>query len=255
MRTSIRRMMKRIAHAAVETTYPKTCAGCGMRGTWLCDLCEHTVPALASLRTCARCGTPRFGNRCACRELLPIIRRARTVYPYDGWAAASVRRLKYEAEPARAEHLGELMAPSLAAFGKIDAIVPVPLHQSRERQRGYNQAALLAAALSRHVRVPAVPLLLRTTATTSQTTLTAAERRANVAGAFVANPSWYPRPGLRIVLVDDVRTTSSTLNACATALATRSPDMIGVATFAVDFTADRLAALHNMAAVSGNAAP
>jgi ComF family protein len=255
MRTSIRRLTQRIARAAVETAYPKTCAGCGMRGMWLCDLCEHIVPALSTVRTCARCGTPRHQNRCACRDLLPVIRRARAVYPYDGWAAASVRRLKYESEPARAEHLAALMVPSFAAFGATDLIVPVPLHESRERHRGYNQAELLSAELSRHTGVHAMPLLRRTMATPSQTTLTAEERRANVTGAFATGPSWHPRHGLHIVLVDDVRTTSSTLNACASALAACSPASIGVVTFAVDFTAERLKALRGMAATSGSAGP
>lgn len=243
MLTSIRCVLRRIGHAAVEVVYPKVCAGCGMRGMWLCEFCEPAVPPLRAVPCCQRCGVPRLRARCWCRELAPAIDRARSAYPYDGWAAASVRRLKYEDEPARAEHLAALMAPHLAAFGPIDAFVPVPLHRSRERERGYNQAERLAAALSGVTGIPVAPMLHRTTATVSQTTLSAKDRRSNVAGAFALEPTWHPRPGGRFVLVDDVRTTGSTLGACADALAVCRPARIGVLTFAVDITGERLDAL------------
>ena len=244
MRTSIRWALRRIGHAAVEAVYPKVCAGCGMRGMWLCDLCEPTVPTLAAVTSCcARCGVPRLGNRCGCREVASVIAHARSAYPYDGWAAASVRRLKYEAEPARAEHLAMLMAHHVAAFGPINAYVPVPLHPSRERERGYNQAERLATALSRITGVPVAPILHRTTVTVSQTTLSARERKANVANVFAIDPTWRPRPGGRYVLIDDVRTTGSTMNACAGVLQALRPASIGVMTFAIDLPADRLEAL------------
>ena len=93
-----------------------------------------------------------------------------------------------------------------------DLVVPVPLHRSRERTRGFNQARALARRLDR----PMLDALVRTRRTASQADLTAAKRRANVRGAF----EWRGRAltGLTVVLVDDVSTTGATLNACATVL-------------------------------------
>jgi predicted amidophosphoribosyltransferase len=103
--------------------------------------------------------------------LHPSIYRARSAFAYDGWAATAVKWLKYEDEPGRAQHIGFLMVPLIAHFGSLDGLVPVPLHPSRERARGYNQAVLLAEELGRHTGVPMMPLLRRTVATESQTTL------------------------------------------------------------------------------------
>lgn len=245
-----------MAHAAALTVYPKVCAGCGMRGDWLCDICEGTVPAIDGPLACSRCGVPRLHNRCGCADLDPLITCARSAFAYDGWIAESVKLLKYHGEPARAEHLGALMQPLMAAFGPLDALVPVPLHPTKERQRGYNQSALIARELSRHTGIPVVPLLRRAVATVSQTTLSGEERTRNVQGAFGMDPAWQPRPGSRFLLIDDVRTTGSTLSACADALRPSRPAMVGVATFALDLHRDRLAALRRLQATgAGSSSP
>jgi ComF family protein len=97
-----------------------------------------------------------------------------------------------------------------------DLIVPVPLHAQRERERGYNQSALLAHRLSAAVGAPVAPAeLVRTVRTRPQVGLTQEQRRANIAGAFLCAGRVTD---LRIVLVDDVCTTGSTLEACATEL-------------------------------------
>jgi ComF family protein len=90
------------------------------------------------------------------------------------------------------------------------AVVPVPLHRSRRRQRGFNQAMELA----RHLGVPVLDALMRSRLTSSQADLPAARRHANVRGAFVIRPGTNVR-GLTLVLVDDVSTTGATLDACA----------------------------------------
>jgi ComF family protein len=237
-----------MAHAVALTVYPKVCAGCGMRGDWLCEFCDGTVPAVDIPLACQRCGVPRLQNRCGCVDLDPLITRARSAFAYDGWVAESVKLLKYHGEPARAEHLATFMQPLLGAFGPLDALVPVPLHPSRERQRGYNQSALLARELSRHTGIPVVPLLRRTVATVSQTTLSGEERKRNVHGAFAVDPAWQPRPGGRYLLIDDVRTTGSTLSACADPLRAFRPAAVGVATFALDLHRDRIEALRRLQA-------
>jgi ComF family protein len=221
-----------------------------MRGEWLCDLCEGSVPSTDIALSCRRCGVPRIQNRCGCSTLHPSIYRARSAFAYDGWVATSVKRLKYEGEPGRAQHLGLLMMPLLAHFGSLDGLVPVPLHPSKERARGFNQAVLLVEELARQTGVPLMPLLQRAVATESQTKLSGEDRRKNVHGVFVIEPGWQPRPGGRFLLVDDVRTTGATLGACASALRAFRPTMIGVATFALDLQHERLQVLRRLSATS-----
>jgi len=99
----------------------------------------------------------------------------------------------------------------------IDALVPVPLHPTRLRQRGFNQSLLLAQQAGELLNVEVKEPLIRTRRTDAQVSLGAQQRKANVAGAFIAQPN-IAVAGLSIVLIDDVVTTGSTLSACAEAL-------------------------------------
>jgi ComF family protein len=126
------------------------------------------------------------------------------------------------------------MVPMVESFGPIDSIVPVPLHATKARQRGYNQSQLLAKTIGQQLGVDTMPLLVRTRETQSQVGLSQEDRSSNVDGAFDLDPGWSPAPGGRYVLIDDVRTTSSTLNACAKAMLETAPARIFVATLAFD---------------------
>jgi ComF family protein len=95
--------------------------------------------------------------------------------------------------------------------------VPVPLHPTRQRERGFNQASLIAELLSAQTSIPARPLLERTRYTTTQTALDRSERMENLHNAFRLRKNGDVR-GLRVLLVDDVLTTGSTLNECARVL-------------------------------------
>ena len=113
------------------------------------------------------------------------------------------------------------------------AVVPVPLAESRRRERGFNQSERLAAALAARWSLPLwTDALERARATRTQTRLTPAERLANVSGAFRVRDSARPRlANQHVVLVDDVVTTAATLNACAAALVAGGARIVSYATF------------------------
>jgi ComF family protein len=129
--------------------------------------------------------------------------------------ARAVRALKFRGHRAVARTLGLAMA-GIVPGGPHDLVIPVPLHVSRLRERGYNQAALLARALARTAGLALLPGgLVRRRATPAQADLDAGARRTNVRAAFVASSRVA---GAAVVLVDDVLTTGATADACARAL-------------------------------------
>jgi ComF family protein len=154
----------------------------------------------------------------------------------QGTGAAMVHALKYSGWSAMA-------VPMAARMARIDlpddvvrertALVPLPLSPVRERERGYNQAERLASALASHWKLPVWrEVLHRTRETRSQVRLTPSERAGNVSHAFASAPAFRARlRGAHIVLVDDVITTASSLNAAAAALAEGGARIISYLTF------------------------
>jgi ComF family protein len=135
---------------------------------------------------------------------------------YEGTVRQAMWQLKYHRQRRLAEPLGDLLAGACADLvPQIDLIVPVPLHSSRQRQRGFNQAELLARQCALRLGLPArADVLTRIRATPPQVGLGVAARAANVAGAFaVRTPA--PVAGRRLLLVDDVCTSGATLGAGA----------------------------------------
>ncbi|MBN1221024.1 MAG: ComF family protein [Anaerolineae bacterium] len=126
--------------------------------------------------------------------------------------------LKYRNHRATASILGHILVDTYRAYGlEVDVIVPVPLHPSRFRERGYNQSELLARQMAIILDLPVdTKTLQRVRKTKSQMELGVSERRRNVLNAFVGNSQQLA--GQRVLLIDDVCTTGSTLDACAAAL-------------------------------------
>jgi ComF family protein len=156
-----------------------------------------------------------------CRRHPPPISAARAAGEYEGPLRGILHAFKYEGRRGLAPRLGALLRGAGAdLLSDADCVVPVPLHPWRRLRRGFNQAG----ALARQLGPPAVPGLWRARATSPQTGLDAAARRRNVRGAFVLSPLVPPRSRAHwlanrtVVLVDDVRTTGATLNACAAVL-------------------------------------
>jgi ComF family protein len=226
-------LWRRARSLMIDAAFPRTCAGCGMRGMWLCDRCARMVPRLDH-DTCRRCGFPVQGTCRSCQHIDRAIARARAAFPYTGWVAQAVRAFKYADESDRAEHLAQQMVLPLADLGDVDVLVPVPLFPHKQETRGYNQSALLAQALSAMTGIPCRDGLVRVRNTPSQVSLNRDDRHANVEGAFTVDRSWAPPPGLRYVVIDDVRTTGSMISACARALSTVEPGSVSVLTLALD---------------------
>ena len=214
----------------VETVFPRRCAGCRRRGTWLCDACDAALPRFRP-PWCARCGAPRGLVPCRCEHLPASLSAVRSAGPYDGWLREAIQSFKYHGETARAGHLSELLVPLVVDLEPFDYLCPVPLHPRRERRRGYNHARLLAEGVARTHGLRVQEVAIRVRETDQQARLGASARQANVQGAFAVAPGASVR-GASIVLVDDVLTTGATLGSCAAALLTAGAARVAAVTLA-----------------------
>ena len=226
---------------------PATCLGCerplapGEDDRVCCALCRSRLRPIPP-PLCARCGQPldswsRHADdaaRCGfCRdwaaELAWVVS---AVWLEPGPARNLVHALKYGGWRCAAQPMAETLARQCArVWCEVDVLVPVPLGRTRERERGHNQAAELAAALARIVRLPvAAEALVRRRETRTQTALAPLERRRNVAGAFALGPREVRNR--RVALVDDVLTTGATLGGAAQVLAAAGARSVGAVTFA-----------------------
>jgi ComF family protein len=186
---------------------------------------------------CRCCGTPLgIAGLCGpCRQRRPRFAYARAAARYGGLVREAIHALKFKGRRGLAEPLGDLLAGlgvDALPGSRPDLLVPVPLHRRRERERGYNQAVLVARRLERAWDVPvAVGVLARVLATAPQADLDAPARRRNVRGAFaVVRPAAVV--DRHVVLVDDVLTTGATVGECARRLARAGAAVVGVLTVA-----------------------
>lgn len=214
--------LRRWATACIDLLFPPACAGCGRAGHHICPACAQLVqPVPATI--CERCGRVQSVRVCACAACAgappPALQQVRAAGLYVEPLRRFIHLLKYEGRPDLAPALARYLAATLAGdewrglAPQFDLIVPVPLHAARQKQRGYNQSALLAQGLSARTGLPTrTDLIERIHFTRAQVGLSAAERCANVQDAFAARASCS---GLHILLIDDVYTTGATLDACA----------------------------------------
>ncbi|WP_101927553.1 MULTISPECIES: ComF family protein [Luteimonas] len=200
---------------------PSRCLICRERGANGLDLCLACAAALPwSGNACRRCAMPLPGDDACCGACLrrpPPLTEVRAAFVYGFPVDRLLPRFKFHRDLAAGALLAGCLARAVAALPRPDALVPVPLHTARLRQRGYDQALELARPLARRTGVPLrADLLRRSRATSPQSRLDAAARRRNVRRAFeVAAASGLPA---HVVLVDDVMTTGATLHAAAIAL-------------------------------------
>ena len=190
------------------------CAGCRRqlleRRGLACELCAAPLAEAAATSRCARCTGP-----------VEAYRRVHAALDYDGAAAWLVRRFKFHGELASGRALAELMVAALPVsrgWTPPEVVVPVPLHPVRLRVRGFDQARELAREFAGALSLPLADALRRRRATAPQSTATdVAERRRNLRHAFTA-AAGADVEGARVLLVDDVVTTGSTVAEAARAL-------------------------------------
>lgn len=199
----------------VEVAFPPRCSGCGLRGRWVCNECLLATPLFSEPR-CPTCSMPLHGAVCGCRDLPNDVDGLWVAGPYGGWLRNAVHSFKFGGETARAPSLAALLAPQCATLGPDVVLVPVPMHAKRKRQRGYDQVAILAAALGKQTGVPVISALAKERETRTQVGLSAAERSMNLIDAFAVQPGTELPDD--VVLIDDVATTGSTLSECARVL-------------------------------------
>jgi len=218
-----------LGNTVVDLLFPPRCVVCNRLGAWLCAPCLGEIEAIHP-PVCRRCGLPvdnlegsssaaRICERC--QKAPPQLDGLLAYAFHGGPLRQAIHQFKYEDLRALAAPLGKLMADGWVALSSpdwaVDVIVPVPLHATRQRERGYNQAALLARELGACLHRPVVEnILLRTRATAPQVELNAQERKANVRDAFQCMDASLS--GKQVLLIDDVCTTGATLEAACAAL-------------------------------------
>ncbi|HEX8653901.1 MAG TPA: ComF family protein [Allosphingosinicella sp.] len=212
----------------VDFALPPRCPGCGAITQEEHSFCLHCWSQLVFLGEpcCTRCGLPfqhDGGGEAECGACLadpPRFDRARAAVAYGEIPRKVALKLKYGGRPGVAETMARLMARHLPEGGGGALLAPVPLHRWRIWKRGYNQAALIAAALARRGGVELVlDLLERARATPYLRGMGPRERAATVRGAFRVTERRRPAlAGREVILVDDVHTSGATADACARAL-------------------------------------
>lgn len=211
-----------------DFVFPPYCGHCRQRASEglsgeICPGCWAVVKKWDDGQ-CQRCGHPVAGTHSLCDKcLIPDwgCNDVKTIGPFEAPLSNALHMLKYSDAQSVSRKLGVLMAGRIASatnYCKADMVLAVPLHKARKRERGYNQAQLLAEQLGKALDIPAPEgLVTRARHTKSQTTLNKEERHRNVEGIFaVQNPDRIKDK--TIILVDDVLTTGATIGSCGQSL-------------------------------------
>lgn len=218
----------------VSIFFPAPCRICGevLTTAGLLPICEECLGALAPLRgpTCSLCGRPFASGIAAsyenplcfaCRRGVYAFDRARSYGEYTDEMARAISLLKYEKVLSLGTWFASRLQEKVLAEPEIfsvDVLVPVPLHPARRRERGYNQAELIARPLAKRLKLPLrAYLLVRTKPRPPRLLLSRRERWDSVRGAYAMRRGANV-DNLRVLLIDDVCTTGATLDSCARAL-------------------------------------
>lgn len=244
MNIHLKSRLKLFGRAALDLFYPRDCVGSGITLTpksayrYLSDTSVSEIH-WSKGPACLTCGYPFSGELIgaricpSCKDLEPIFSSGKTAFMLKGTGKKLIHELKY--------HKGLHLLPDLIHLvkqvpGYIDylngaILVPVPLHRSKLRKRGFNQSYLLATRLASQTQgATVIELLKRVKATKTQTYLDRQERQKNVKNAFALRSKAVINGNLRYIIIDDVFTTGATLNACAAVLKKNGANNINILT-------------------------
>ena len=210
---------QKLIQSGLDLLFPPACVYCKAPNIWLCSDCYSKIPLIKS-DVCYSCGTPSISVSCSQCKNNPLnyidgIRSA--AHFQDNPIRSAIHNLKYQGRKVIAETLAAILAEAYRFYKlKADVLIPVPLHRSRYKERGFNQSLLLAKELGRLVDRPVdAAMLYRIRDTGYQMEMKAHERHQNVADAFACRK---PVTHQNILLIDDVCTTGATLDFCAMSL-------------------------------------
>ncbi|NQV18062.1 MAG: ComF family protein [Armatimonadetes bacterium] len=223
----------------IDLIFPKICLGCncklGREQTFLCSECEAFLEFLTG-NICEICGSIKVENQCrTCETNTFSFDKACSVFHFNQVVQNLIHELKYSEMTKIAKYLGGFTVEYLEKFQpfkNVDIISPVPLHKVKKRARGFNQAEFLTKEIAKKMNWQHTPnLVLRKKFTKTQTKLKRNQRQINVSGAFVLNPK-FDVAQKNILIVDDVFTTGSTVNAFSKLLKNNAVSKIYVLTIA-----------------------
>jgi ComF family protein len=209
--------VSRLGEIALDILFPRYCVGCGKEGTFICDSCLRSQP-LVMPPVCPLCGRPQAsGILCSdCIRWKTEIDGIRSPFRFEGVIQQAVYQLKYR----NLRSIAPMLAGFLNEYSKINPIqgnvlVPVPLHKSRIRERGYNQSTLLAKELAKLSGIPIIQesLVKHGGSLPQARSASVDERKKNVSGIFSVRDGRLKAK--EVILVDDVSTSGATLDACA----------------------------------------
>lgn len=224
-------MISLFLHKILDWIFPSYCLGCGVEDVWICKNCFYTLQTTTT-QTCPLCLTPSaWGETCLfCKRknLSFSLDGVFAVYNYKEQPLLStlIHNFKYCFIQELSESLGRLFANATKNFifslithsSGLTVLCPIPLHSKRQQWRGFNQSELLSKYLSEYFKIPLISLLKRIHFSTPQQSLGREKRLTNVQNAFELIPSFSAQKIRRVLLVDDVATTLSTLQECARTL-------------------------------------
>ena len=214
--------------SALDWLYPPRCCNCGTRGFVLCEACLAEIDML-NQNQCQKCGYPIRRNHLFCencRQSEQLFDVMRSWAAYTGILKKALHALKYKRNLA----LGAIFAKPLVEIIKknnwpIDIVVPVPLSRLRQRQRGYNQAAIISTNIALTLDLPHSPnSIKRIKETETQISLDVNKRFTNLNDAFYANPAKLNKK--KVLLIDDVITTGATMQNCTKAIKNAGADQV-----------------------------
>lgn len=226
--------MKRYFESLIELIFPTYCLCCGRYGDLICTECLGLLPLNGS-SICQKCGKPSlyFVESCReCRKRQFLFEQARSLGLYQDGLRELVHCFKYGGNKRLADVLSRLMVERVEdGFFDVDLVTYVPLSKKKQHKRGFNQAQLLAKCLAERLNLELVDVLKQNRETKDQSKLPAADRKINVKEVYSAKRDILPG-NCRILLVDDVFTTGSTINECTKVLKSAGAKSVKVVTIA-----------------------